>query len=73
MSGDRRGNVLYITVDQWRADCLSALGHPVVRTPTLDRLASSGVLFAIAGKLTDLALSVLSNLLLRWQDTAARS
>ena len=24
-------NVLYITVDQWRGDCLSAAGHPVVR------------------------------------------
>lgn len=39
------GNVLYITVDQWRGDCLSAVGHPVVRTPNLDRLASQGVLF----------------------------
>jgi arylsulfatase A-like enzyme len=35
-----------VTVDQWRGDCLSALDHPVVRTPTLDALASSGVLFA---------------------------
>ena len=40
------GNVLYITVDQWRGDCLSMLGHPVVDTPTLDALAASGVLFA---------------------------
>ena len=39
-------NVLYITVDQWRGDCLSALGHPMVRTPNLDRLAVEGVLFA---------------------------
>jgi len=41
-----QGNVLYITVDQWRGDCLSALGHPVVETPTLDALAATGVLFA---------------------------
>ncbi|MEJ7582839.1 MAG: alkaline phosphatase family protein [Acidimicrobiales bacterium] len=41
-----KGNVLYITADQWRGDCLSALGHPVVETPTLDRLAADGVLFA---------------------------
>ncbi|MCU1353659.1 MAG: sulfatase [Acidimicrobiales bacterium] len=41
-----RQNVLYITVDQWRGDCLSAVGHPVVQTPNLDRLASRGVLFA---------------------------
>lgn len=40
------GNVLFITVDQWRGDCLSAAGHPVVRTPNLDRLASRGVRFA---------------------------
>jgi len=32
-------NVLFITLDQWRGDCLSALGHPVVETPTLDALA----------------------------------
>lgn len=41
-----RGNVLYLTVDQWRGDCLSAAGHPLVRTPTLDRLAARGVRFA---------------------------
>ncbi len=41
-----RGNVLFITVDQWRGDCLSTLSHPVVRTPTLDDLASRGVLFS---------------------------
>jgi arylsulfatase A-like enzyme len=42
---DLPGNVLYITVDQWRGDCLSAVGHPVVKTPNLDRLAADGVLF----------------------------
>lgn len=47
MSGNEpRGNVLFITVDQWRGDCLSAAGHPVVRTPNLDRLAARGVRFA---------------------------
>jgi arylsulfatase A-like enzyme len=48
--GDRRArppvNVLFVTVDQWRGDCLSLLGHPVVRTPALDRLAATGTLFA---------------------------
>jgi arylsulfatase A-like enzyme len=39
-------NVLFITADQWRAECLSALGHPTVRTPNLDALAREGVLFA---------------------------
>ncbi|HEX4196782.1 MAG TPA: alkaline phosphatase family protein [Caulobacteraceae bacterium] len=39
-------NVIFITADQWRGDCLSALGHPMVRTPNLDALAAEGVLFA---------------------------
>ncbi len=39
-------NVLLITADQWRGDCLSAAGHPVVRTPHIDALAADGVLFA---------------------------
>jgi arylsulfatase A-like enzyme len=39
-------NVLFITVDQWRGDGLSALGHPVLTTPALDRLAAEGTLFA---------------------------
>lgn len=39
-------NLLLITADQWRAECLSLLGHPCVRTPNLDRLARDGVLFA---------------------------
>ncbi len=41
-----RPNVLLITLDQFRGDCLSAAGHPHVRTPNLDRLAASGVRFA---------------------------
>ncbi|MBV9542609.1 MAG: sulfatase-like hydrolase/transferase, partial [Alphaproteobacteria bacterium] len=39
-------NVLFITADQWRAECLSALAHPLVKTPNLDALAREGVLFA---------------------------
>lgn len=42
----RRPNVLLITLDQFRADCLGVAGHPLVRTPNLDRLAASGVRFA---------------------------
>jgi arylsulfatase A-like enzyme len=38
-------NVLFIMTDQMRADCLSVLKHPVVRTPNLDSLAEEGVLF----------------------------
>lgn len=39
-------NVLLVTLDQFRGDCLSSAGHPVVRTPVLDGLARQGVRFA---------------------------
>jgi len=38
-------NILFITADQWRGECLSALGHPVVKTPHLDALAEEGTVF----------------------------
>ena len=38
-------NILFITADQWRGECLSALGHPVVKTPHLDRLAKESTVF----------------------------
>lgn len=41
-----RPNVLLITCDQWRGDCLSAAGHPTVETPNADALAREGVMFA---------------------------
>ncbi len=46
VSGKRKPNVLFITCDQWRGDCVSAIGHPVVRTPNTDALASEGVIFS---------------------------
>lgn len=36
-------NVLFVTLDQFRGDAYGAAGHPFVRTPTLDRIASEGV------------------------------
>src|SRR5215217_6006118 len=39
-------NILLITLDQFRADCLSVAGHPLVRTPNLDELAADGVRLA---------------------------
>jgi arylsulfatase A-like enzyme len=38
-------NILFITADQWRGECLSILDHPHVNTPNLDALARDGVLF----------------------------
>ena len=39
-------NVVLITADHMRFDALGCNGHPVVRTPNLDRLAASGVRFS---------------------------
>ncbi len=39
-------NLLLVTLDQFRGECLSIAGHRVARTPNLDRLANSGVRLA---------------------------
>ncbi len=38
-------NILFITADQLRYDSLGFTGHPLVKTPNLDRLAASGAQF----------------------------
>ncbi len=38
-------NILFITTDQWRGECLGATGHPIVKTPNLDALAADGIAF----------------------------
>ncbi|MHB1986422.1 MAG: alkaline phosphatase family protein [Acidimicrobiales bacterium] len=40
------GNVLFITVDQYRGDSLSYLGHQLVKTPSIDTLCRQGTCFA---------------------------
>jgi arylsulfatase len=51
-----RPNVVLICVDQWRGDCLSSAGHPVVHTPFLDELALEGVRFARAYSATPVCI-----------------
>lgn len=43
-----RPNLVLITVDQMRRDCLSVSGHPVVETPNLDAMARGGYRFTQA-------------------------
>lgn len=45
-SQEMKANIVFIITDQWRGDCLSIAGHPVVETPNLDMLAASGTLFS---------------------------
>jgi len=44
----RRPNILFLVADEYRYDCLGASGHPIVRTPHLDRLAAEGANFTHA-------------------------
>jgi arylsulfatase A-like enzyme len=41
-------NVLLLYADDWRHDSLGSAGHPVLTTPSLDRLAGEGVRFTHA-------------------------
>jgi uncharacterized sulfatase len=45
MSQERRPNILFCLSDDQSWCDVSALGHPVVRTPAFDRVAAEGVLF----------------------------
>ncbi|HRJ71722.1 MAG TPA: arylsulfatase [Terrimicrobiaceae bacterium] len=44
----KKPNLLFITTDQQRGDCLGCDGHPVLETPYLDELAGRGCLFSRA-------------------------
>lgn len=41
----KRKNIVLLMTDQLRGDCMGCAGHPDVRTPYLDTLASKGVRF----------------------------
>ncbi len=41
-------NILLVHVDQHRYDCVGAAGHPLIQTPSLDRLAREGVYYTHA-------------------------
>jgi arylsulfatase len=44
----KRPNLILITTDQQRGDCLGCDGHPCLETPYLDEMAEQGVHFATA-------------------------
>lgn len=46
MPSPKRPNILLITTDQQRGDCLGINGNPDLETPNLDALASAGVNFS---------------------------
>ena len=44
----RKPNLLLIQADQLAPQFLAAYGHPLVKTPNIDRLAEQGVVFDAA-------------------------
>lgn len=44
-AADRRPNFILFLTDDQRADCLGVTGHPLLKTPNIDRLATDGVYF----------------------------
>jgi arylsulfatase A-like enzyme len=41
----QRPNIVFILIDDLRWDALGCMGHPFVKTPNIDRIASEGALF----------------------------
>ena len=52
----KKKNVLFLFCDQLRHDCLGYAGHPLVKTPNLDRLARQSVNFSNAYTSTPLCV-----------------
>ena len=48
MATGKKWNVLYITSDEHNAKMLGCAGHPIVKTPNIDRLASQGTMLSKA-------------------------
>lgn len=44
----QRPNIIFILVDDMRWDIMSCAGHPLVKTPNIDRIANAGVRFTSA-------------------------
>lgn len=53
-AGEKKPNILFILTDDHRYDALSCMGHPVVKTPNLDRIANEGAHFRNAFVTTSL-------------------
>ena len=43
---ESRPNILFFFADDQRHDTLGCAGHKIVKTPTIDRLANSGLILA---------------------------
>ena len=42
-ANSKRRNIVFILIDDLRYDAMSFMGHPVIQTPNIDRMAESGI------------------------------
>ena len=61
-----RPNLVLFMPDQLRAESIGCYGHPLVRTPNIDRLAASGVRFACCQSAYPVCTASRCNLLTGW-------
>jgi choline-sulfatase len=54
---DSPPNILFILVDDQRNDTLGCAGHPLIKTPNIDRLAAQGIRFENAFVTTPICMS----------------
>lgn len=45
LKAQEKSNIVYIMLDEWGYYEMSSLEHPLIQTPTIDRLASQGIRF----------------------------
>ena len=65
-----RPNVIFFLSDDHRSDFLSCAGHPIVKTPNIDKLASQGVRFSNAFVTTSICAASRATLLTgTWERT----
>ena len=58
----KRPNIVVLLAEQHRNDCLSCAGHPIVKTPNLDRLAADGTRFTQAHTTSPVCMPARSSL-----------
>lgn len=60
---DTRPNILFILSDDHRADFLGCAGHPILKTPHLDKLAAKGTRFTNASVTTSICAASRASIL----------
>ena len=64
MQAQKRPNIIFLMADDQRWDIMGCMGHPVIKTPNMDRLAAEGVLFENAFLTTSICMASRASVML---------